>query len=315
MIVIGILVDTLQPPHLGIKQAYDSIVRDRGSQYSYVVVTDKKNSFDSSVIEPLNAADKKQILIKHGVPSDKIINGKTPFDTDEIENVYDPADTAVIFYFFSNKSHLGFQNDRILPWHEMSVNGSSTFKNEIKPMSDAFYYKVLSNDIGKVRGVNLNNTKLFVEELGDPNNSDDNKKTFFALAFGWYDSGFFNLLKERFRNSYEKFVSRYSTAINKPSMEESIAELSKIMAEDLMDQVGGMFDDDNSKSDSGDDLSPTQKLAKRKSDIENLKSKEKTLSLTKKQSEAEKKLAQNKIRQQTKDISNAKRNLTLSQRI
>jgi hypothetical protein len=214
MIIIGVLVDQLQPPHLGIKQAYDQILRARGPQYSYVIATEKKDTSESNITEPLGASDKEQILIKHGVPTDKIVLGKSFFDTTELEKIFDPNDTTLIFYFFSDRGDVGYANERVIPWDE-------THKQDLKPMSEAVYYSILPRTIKQVKGINLT-TKLFVDELGNPQNTDDNKKTFFALAFGWYDAGFFNLLKDRFSKAFEKFSSKYSSAIGKPTMEEYI---------------------------------------------------------------------------------------------
>lgn len=295
MIIIGALVDTLQPPHLGIKQAYDYIVKQRGLQYSYVIVTDKKDTSESNITEPLTASDKEQILVKHGIPTDKIVIGKSNFDSSEIENIYDPQDTSIVYYFFSDRGDVGYANDKVIPWNEMQ-------KNELRPMTEAVYYSILPRQIKNVKGLNLN-TKLFVDELGNTNNPDDDKKTFFALAFGWYDAGFFNLLKDRFSKSYEKFSSKYASAIGKPTMEESIEELTKIMVKELVDQLQDPeMPSTISNTQSPDVQTPSQKLADKKAAIEKIKQKEKSLKLTKDQSDAQKKLDKNKIRSMQKDL-------------
>ena len=299
MIVIGALVDTHQPPHLGIKQAYEQIVKARGSQYSYVIITDKKNTSEANITEPLTAADKEQILIKHGVPTDKIALGKTFFDTSGLEKVYDPNDTAIVFYFFSDKGDIGYGSDKVIPWDEGQ-------KDTARPMSEVVYYSILPRQIKQVKGLNLN-TKLFVDELGNPQNSDDNKKTFFALAFGWYDAGFFNLLKDRFSKAYEKFTSRYASAIGKPTMEESIEELTKIMVKELADQIS----DPTMELPAGEeDMTPTEKAAEKTSNVEKLRQKEKALKLTKKQADSQKELDKNKLRNMQKDLTQTKRDMS-----
>jgi len=305
MIVVGILVDSCQPPHLGVKQAYDFVVKTRGQQYTYVVATERKSDSNSGISDPLSASDKKQLLIRHGVPSDKVIDAKTYFDTSAIEKIYDPSDTAIVFYFFSDKGDVGYANDKVIPWDESR-------KESLKPLTEAVYYALLPSNLKRVRGSAPFTTKLFVDELGDPSNSDDNKKTFFALAFGWYDAGFFNLMKERFGKAFEKFSSRYSSAIGKPTMEESIAELTSIMVEDLAGQIGDIFDDGNGEQES--EPSPAQKAAEKKSDIETLRQKQRRLDLTKQQAKAEDRLNKDRIKQQTKDVSTTKSSMASKSR-
>lgn len=302
MIVIGALVDTHQPPHLGIKQAYDIIVKARGPQYSYVIVTDKKDTSEANITEPLTAADKEQILVKHGVPTDKVVLGKTFFDTTDLEKIYDPNDTAIVFYFFSDKGDVGYANDKVIPWDEGQ-------KASARPMSEVVYYSILPRSIKQVKGLPLT-TKLFVDELGNPQNPDDNKKTFFALAFGWYDAGFFALLKERFGRAYEKFTSRYASAIGKPTMEESIEELTKIMVRELADQISDPQLPAMEKPAGEDDLSPSEKAAEKVSNVEKLRQKEKALKLTKKQADAQKELDKNKLRNMQKDLTQTKRDMS-----
>jgi hypothetical protein len=266
------------------------------------VVTDKKDTSESNITEPLTASDKEQILIKHGIPMDKIILGKSFFDTSELEKTYDPADTAIVFYFFSDHGDVGYASERVIPWDERQ-------KESVRPMSEVVYYSILPRTIKQVKGLNLN-TKLFVDELGNPNNSDDNKKTFFALAFGWYDAGFFNLLKERFSKAYEKFSSRYASAIGKPTMEESIEELTRIMVEELADQISDPAFPGMEKTAGEDDMSPDEKAAEKVSNVEKLRQKEKALKLTKKQADAQKELDKNKLKNMQKDLTQTKRDMS-----
>jgi hypothetical protein len=163
-------------------------------------------------------------------------------------------------------------------------------------MSEAVYYQVLPSNIKRAKGLNLT-TKLFVEELGDPKNSEDNKKTFFALAFGWYDAGFYNLIKDRFSQPYEKLISKYSSAISQPSLEKSVQEIVRVMTEDLSSMLG---------DDSEDKESPTEKARQKTSNVTALRQKQKTLNLTKQQANADSKLNKDKLRKMTQDYNDDK---------
>lgn len=297
MIILGVLVDTLQPPHVGVKQAYDFISKARGPQYTFITVTDKKQAIQSDITEPLTHQDKEQILIKHGIPKDRLIKGNSYFDISELEKRFDPTDTAIVFYFFSDKSGFNYRinNDKILPWYEMNVS-SPKFQSELKPMSESVYYQIIPNNIKRVKGLNLT-TKLFIEELGDPKNSDDNKKTFFALAFGWYDAGFYNLVKERFSQPYEKLVSKYSSALSQPSLEKTVQEIVNVLVEDLSSMLSDTPEDKES---------PTERAKQKTINVTALRQKQKTLNLNKQQSNADAKLNKDKLRKMTQDYNDDK---------
>ena len=295
MIVLGVLVDSLQPPHVGVKQAYDYISKVRGAQYTFITVTDKKQTSQSDITEPLTYQDKEQILIKHGIQKDRLVKGNSFFDTSELEKRFDPTDTVIVFYFFSDKPNFNINSDKILPWYEAYVSNPK-FQTELKPMTEAMYYQVVPNNIKRVRGLNLT-TKLFIEEVGDPHNSDDNKKTFFALAFGWYDAALYSLVKERFSQPYEKLISKYSSALSQPSLEKSVQEIVKVLVEDLSSMLS-----DNPE----DKESPTDKARQKTANVTALRQKQKTLNLTKQQTTADSKLNKDKLRKMTQDYNDDK---------
>jgi hypothetical protein len=301
MIILGILVDTLQPPHLGVKQAYDAISKARGPQYAYIAVTERKHDIHSDMMEPMSRSDKQQILVKHGILKDRLLDSKSLFDTSQLESSYDPNDTAVVFYFFSGKGTSNFSHsDKVLAWSEAYASNPQ-YQAQLKPMGESVYYSILNDSIRRVKGLDLS-TKLFIDEIGNPQNSEDNKKTFFALAFGWYDAGHYNLVKERFHKPYEMMVSKYSKAVNQPSIEKSIDEITEAMVEDLTASLSSDLPPE--------EKTPSQIAADKTDNIQNLRMKRKTLDLTKKQSDSDAKANKEKVRQLSNDYNKSKQNIS-----
>jgi hypothetical protein len=96
-------------------------------------------------------------------------------------------------------------------------------------------------------------------------------------------------------------------------MEESIAELTSIMVEDLAGQIGDIFDAGDD-ADNNSETSPAQKAAEKKSEIETLRQKQRRLDLTKQQAKAEDRLNKDRIKQQTKDVSATKSSMASKSR-
>jgi len=59
----------------------------------YIITSDKVNLPKS----PLNFEEKKQIMIKHGIPEEQILFAKSPYRGKELDNYFDPENTVAIY--------------------------------------------------------------------------------------------------------------------------------------------------------------------------------------------------------------------------
>lgn len=303
MIILGVLVDPFQPPYIAHKKSYDLVVQERGKEYSYIVASDKTfNGFNPYY--PLGFSDKEQILTKHGIPSEKILKGYGLFDTREFSKMYNSNDVALIYYFFGDIDGNLSKPSQMIPWQD----GANT---NIYPMAKAIYYKIIPDDLKKIKGVKFD-TVSFIKELGNPQNTDDNKKTFFTLTFGWYDAGFFNLVKDRFAQAYKQYISRYGQVEKSETLDETVEVLAKTLAEDMMSAIS-MDTTGNSTTSIYDkntkDKSPTDVSRERNDKNTSLRNFEKSFSIWKDKTRKEGELNRRKSRELDKIRNNAKRAL------
>ena len=81
------------PFHRGHKSSYDHLAQKFGRDNVYVVTTDKQ----APITSPFSFADKQNMMIKLGVPSDHIVKVRNPYQAQELTQNFYPENTAVIF--------------------------------------------------------------------------------------------------------------------------------------------------------------------------------------------------------------------------
>ena len=82
------------PWHKGHKASYDYLVDKFGSQSVYVVTSDVQ----APITNPFSFQDKETMMVKSGVPTDKIVKVKNPYQAQELtKDIPDPDNTALIF--------------------------------------------------------------------------------------------------------------------------------------------------------------------------------------------------------------------------
>lgn len=289
MIILGVLVDQFQPPHVGHKKAYDLICKERHPEYSFIVASNKNfHGFDPYY--PLSFNDKEQVLIKHNIPKDKIVKGNGLFDTSPFMRNFDEDDVAIVYYFFKSLGESLTQSSGFQPWNDNDSNGAL-------PISKCVYYKILPESLLDIKGVKFN-TVNFITELGNPSNSDDNKKTFFALSMGWYDAGFFNLFKDRFSKAYTQYASQ--------NVNSSAEDLGRKISEDMMTAISS----DPKNSSQGKEDEPS-----RDDDLKKIKSFERGLNLWKSKTRSESELNKRKERDLEKLRTSAKHAVSIGQSV
>ena len=82
------------PWHRGHKASYDYLVNKFGPQNVYVVTSDVQ----APLTNPFSFNDKEVMMAKSGVPTDKIVKVKNPYQAQELtKDIPDPDNTALIF--------------------------------------------------------------------------------------------------------------------------------------------------------------------------------------------------------------------------
>ena len=72
---------------------YEALTQKFGADNVYVATSNVVKPPES----PLNFDQKKDIMIKHGIPADKIVQTKNPYQAQELLSKFEPASTAVVF--------------------------------------------------------------------------------------------------------------------------------------------------------------------------------------------------------------------------
>ena len=72
---------------------YEALTQKFGADNVYVTTSNVVKPPKS----PLNFDQKKDIMIKHGIPADKIVQTKNPYQAQELLSKFEPSNTAVVF--------------------------------------------------------------------------------------------------------------------------------------------------------------------------------------------------------------------------
>ncbi len=92
--VIAIYPGRFQPMGRHHYETYKALADQFGAENTFIVTS---NVVDPTKGSPLNFEEKRKIMIAHGVPADKIIMSRNPYQAVELTQNFDPASTAVVF--------------------------------------------------------------------------------------------------------------------------------------------------------------------------------------------------------------------------
>jgi len=196
MNIIGIYPGRFQPPHKGHLEAYNQLKRISG-QNTYVASADPDKVQNSDKQKnPLSFKDKQQIWTKHGVPTDKIVEVKSPYIADEITKKFDSNNTAAVFLVGEkDRSRFPFK-----PKKDGSPSYYQPFKgNEqnLQSYKKHGYIIFAPAPTLKIKGKDISATDIR-SFLGAKKYTDKQKKIFFQYVFGWYDIALYEYLTEKF---------------------------------------------------------------------------------------------------------------------
>lgn len=153
----------------------------------YIVTSDKVELPKS----PLNFNEKKQILIKHGIPSYKIVNVKDPYNPIEITSKFDPKNTKLLFIVGKKDMEI---NPRFYKF--IKKDGSKSYlqkDTDNKKTFDKHGYLIVAPNIKiDIDGIDMSGTSI-------RNKLKDGSKKDFENIMGWYDENIYKLLKNKFK--------------------------------------------------------------------------------------------------------------------
>jgi len=144
---------------------------------------------------PMNFKEKIRHMSKMGVPSNKIIEEKSPYVAKNLAKKYD-EETTVFVYVFGAKDagRLGGSGKYFQDYKKNKKN--------LKGHKHHGYYLVAPHVSMNVGGKEVSGTSMR-ELLGSPKLDDKERVKLFKKMFGYYNKGIFNMLVNKFKKLFE----------------------------------------------------------------------------------------------------------------
>ena len=231
MKIVGIYPGNFQPPTKAHFETYKRLRQVVGPD-TFITVTDRTPTPEA----PLNAGDKEQILVRHGIPANNIQRIQDWREPDEIFHKFSSNHTGVVFALNQTeadkiskrkmrgnlaKDKLGQEMDKQdTGLNELAITSPEQDKevwmegdgklnyfqpykgneSSMKPFQEHGY--VLIIDDTKVNGQPVS-TQVIRQYLGSSLYTEEKKKKFFRLIFGWFDVGLYTLISSKFKQGYQ----------------------------------------------------------------------------------------------------------------
>ena len=233
--VIGVYGGRFQPfgPHH--KKTYEWLKKQVDEAY---ITTSNIKSLPR---HPMNFKEKVRHMTKMGIPSNRIVQEKSPLIAASLLKKFDPQTTAVVYIF-------GKKDAGRLKGGKKKSGGLSYFqdykknKNNLKGHEEHGYFLTaphVSMRIGnnEVSGTSMRNI------LGSPKIDDENRPKVFKKLFGYYNKGVYQMMTNKFKKLFEF----YNQSSVKNILKEVSAFNASFKASSLSDE--GMYDFFNSFDD------------------------------------------------------------------
>ena len=159
---------------------YKKIVEEYGADNVYVATSDKVE-FPKS---PFNFEEKREIMVRHGIPEDKIIKVKNPYHAIELLQYYNPEDTEVT-YFVGEKDMT--ENPRFGPDNRKGTSKEGYEWN----IGKSPHISIDIPGIGEMSGTSLR------DALRD---ADEGR---FEEIMGWFDPGVHDMIVSALNSMHE----------------------------------------------------------------------------------------------------------------
>jgi len=199
-------------------ETYKKIAAEHGPENTYVATSDKVDGERS----PFNFEEKREIMVRHGIPADKIIQVKNPYNVLELLNQYEPGEVEVSYFVGAKDMD---EDPRFQKTGGVSREGYD-WKIDVAPHVD-----IDIEGFGEMSGTSLRQALQ---------RSDEDT---FKEIMGWFDPGVYNMILAKLNELEE--VSTMGGGVGgvpgdihgaggKKEIQTLIREEDKIMREELI---------------------------------------------------------------------------------
>jgi hypothetical protein len=197
--IIAIYPGRFQPMGQHHLATYENIIKKHGVDNTFIATS---NVVDPSG-SPLNFKEKKQVMLKHGIPGNQIVQIKNPYNAKELISRWDPSEIEVVYYVGSKDM------DRI------KKPGGITKDGYRWHLALADHVSLDIPGFGEMCGTTCRSALA----------GDDKQK--FADVMGFFDEDIFNLFREKFSsNALNEEVESVPLGIFLGLIEEAINEVT-----------------------------------------------------------------------------------------
>lgn len=210
--IIGIYPGRFQPPGPHHFKTYEWMTSKFGKDNVYISTSNEVDPINS----PLNFNEKKEIWMKYGVPSNKIVQVKSPYRSDEIIKSL-PIGTIVVFGF-GEKDAERFNVGKKKDGSPSYLQSYEKNKSNLLDYTKHSYLIVIPHFSCKVNGVELSGTKI--RSLL----ATDRSEKMFVDVFGWYDQKIHSNLIKKLRPSLTEGGGIFgdTSAVKKQNLDATI---------------------------------------------------------------------------------------------
>tara|TARA_Y100000361_G_scaffold48767_2_gene42312 strand:+ start:390 stop:2759 length:2370 start_codon:yes stop_codon:yes gene_type:complete len=199
-------------------KVFEKLQEEHGSDNVYIATSDAKTNQKS----PLNFEEKKKIMLKHGVPEDKILKTRRMYRAEELEDVFS-ADDDILVFVVGKKDQERLSSDHYSSYEKNKEN-LQTFDNKV-------YLKIMPHvsitlpDGEEMSGTTLRNAMLNLTPEA------------FKQVMGWFDKDIYEMLQDKIKNRQESLSEAIFSIIN-----EVISERSKASKDRVSKKISYLID-------------------------------------------------------------------------
>jgi len=171
---------------------------------------------------PMNFKEKVRHMSKMGVPSNRIIEEKSPYVAKNLAKKYDKDTTAFVYVFGAKDA--GRLGGKYFQDYKKS-------KGNINGYEENGYYLVAPHVSISVGGKEVSGTTMR-ELLGSDKFDDKQRVKLFKKMFGYYDKGVFTMMSNKFKKLFENVVTWDNTK-EKPKNPKHFDEKDRDLLHDI----------------------------------------------------------------------------------
>jgi len=179
---------------------------------------------------PMNFKEKVRHMSKMGVPSNRIIEEKSPYVAKNLAKKYDKDTTAFVYVFGAKDA--GRLGGKYFQDYKKS-------KGNINGYEENGYYLVAPHVSISVGGKEVSGTTMR-ELLGSDKFDDKQRAKLFKKMFGYFNQGVFNMMVNKFKKLFEQDVVTWDNTKEKPKKKKHFDGKDKDLLHDKQNETIAM---------------------------------------------------------------------------